>query len=122
MDEFAELEQELLGTESSSAIFDEQDAKVAMKEYLDQGWWERGKLIRAAPDCAKFRWMGFFSLLAIIVILFVSQQISDKESKMNFIFCSGIIPFLLLQLSLPLGFGITSGWSDGGDGGSGGGG
>lgn len=122
MDEFADLEQELLGTKSSSAIIGKQDAKVAKKEYQDQGWWERGKLIRAAPDCAKFRWMGIFSLLAIIYILYLSQQISDKESKTTFIFCSGIIPFLLLQLSLPLGFGITGGYSDGGDGGSGGGG
>ena len=121
MDEFEDLEREFFGDESSSAIIDEQDAELAMKEYLNQGWWERGKLIRASPDCAKFRWMGVFSLLAIVVILFASQQFSDKDSKMNFIFCSGIIPFILLQLSLPLGFGIMGGGSDGGDGGSGGG-
>tara|TARA_Y100001954_G_scaffold77046_2_gene84618 strand:+ start:5663 stop:5860 length:198 start_codon:yes stop_codon:yes gene_type:complete len=65
--------------------------------------------------------MGFFSLLAIIVVFFASQFISDAESRWDFVFCFGIIPFILLQMSLPLGFGIMGGGSDGGDGGSGGG-
>ena len=121
MDEFEDLERELFGTESSSATIDEKSAHAAMEAYLNQGWWEKGKLIRASPLSAKFRWMGFFSLLAIIVVFFASQFISDAESRWDFVFCFGIIPFILLQMSLPLGFGIMGGGSDGGDGGSGGG-
>ena len=121
MDEFADYEQDLFGTESSSAMIGEEGANAAMEAYLNQGWWERGKLIRASPFSAKFRWMGVFSLLAIVVVFFASQLISNSESRWNFIFCFGIPPFILLQMSLALGFGITGGGSDGGDGGSGGG-
>tara|TARA_B100000073_G_scaffold206563_1_gene171394 strand:- start:224 stop:487 length:264 start_codon:yes stop_codon:yes gene_type:complete len=87
---------------------------------MDEGWWESGKLIRAAPETAKFRWMGVFSLLVIVTILFVSQLISEKEDKLFFIFCCGIIPFNLLLISLPTGFGISLGGPSEGGGGGGG--
>ena len=86
---------------------------------MDEKAWSTGRIIRASPQTAKFRWMGIISLLLIVFIVYLFLPI-EGEDDWFFLFCSVICPAQLVLLSLPLGFGISLGTS-GGDGGSGGG-